>query len=140
MALESTKTLNGAFGKLCHEGNHLTHVFGLEVNVDINYEEIRRSGTRSIGHKATTTVSSGTISGYKVTNEFADAIAQILDDSKGAFVTELHAQIDDPENPEMSGFYRIKGVQFNRVPAINFEHGSIVEEELPFVCDGFERM
>ena len=140
MALDSKKTLNGSFGKLYHEGAHLTHVFGLELTIDVNYEDIRRSGTRWIGHKATTISASGTMSGYKVTNEFADAIGQIMDDKKGAFVTELLAQLDDPENPEMSGFYRIKGVQFNRIPTINFEHGSIVEEELPFVFDGLERL
>jgi len=138
--LESTSTLNGSFGKIYHEGEHLTHVFGIELNVDVDYGEVKRSGTRHIGNKALTIKTSGTIKSYKVNSAFVDAISQIMDDRKGAFITELHAQLDDPENPAMSGMYRIKGVQFTKIPAINFEHGSIVEEELPFVCDGYERL
>lgn len=138
--LESTKTINGSFGKLYHEGVHLTHVFGVELNIEVNYEAIKRSGTRHTGHKATTINSSGTIKGYKVNSQFVDAISQIMDDKKGAFVTELHVQLDDPENIEMNGMYRIKGVQFNTIPVLKFEHGSIVEEELPFVFEGYERL
>ena len=140
MTLESTRTLNGSFGKVYHEGEHLTHVFGIELNVDVDYGEVKRSGTRHVGYKAMSIKSAGTVKGYKINSTFVDAISQIMDDRKGAFVTELHAQLDDPENPEMSGMYRIKGVQFTKIPAINFEHGSIVEEELPFVCEGYERL
>lgn len=140
MAMDSTKSLNGSFGKVYHEGEHLTHVFGIELNVDVDYAEVKRSGTRHVGYKAMSIKTTGTIKSYKVTNTFVDAVSQIMDDRKGAFVTELHAQIDDPEYPEMSGMYRIKGVQFTKVPAINFEHGTLVEEELPFVCEGYERL
>lgn len=138
--LDSTKVLNGAFGKLHHEGEWMTNVTGIELNVDINYEEIARAGTRVLGHKATTITMSGTISSYKVTRKFVDAIGQILNDKKGAFVTELLAEMADPENPEMSGFYRIKGVQFNTIPLLSYEHGSIAEEELQFVFTGYERL
>lgn len=140
MALDSTKTLSGSFGKLYHEGKHLTHVYGLELNIEIEYEDVSRSGTRWKGKKAMSISAEGTIQSYKMSNEFADAISQILDDRKGAFFTELHAQIDDPENPEMNGMYRIKGVQFTTIPVLNFEYGAIVEEELQFVFEGYERM
>ena len=138
--LDATRTIQGVFGKLHHEGEWLTNVTGIELNVDINYEEISRAGTRVIGHKAGTISMSGTISSYKLTTKFVDAISQILDDKKGAFVTELMAELDDPENPEMRGFYRIKGVQFTTIPILSYEHGSIVEEELQFVFTGYERM
>lgn len=138
--LDSTRTLNGAFGKLHHEGEWMTNVTGIEINIDINYEEIKRAGTRVLGHKATTITMAGTISSYKVTSKFVDAISQILDDRKGAFVTELIAEMNDPENPEMAGFYRIKGVQFTTIPVLSFSHGEIAEEELQFVFSGYERM
>lgn len=138
--LDATKTLNGAFGKLYHEGEWLTNVTGVELNIDINYEEVARAGTRVMGHKATTITMDGTIQSHKVTRRFVDAISQILDDSRGAFVTELITEINDPENPEMSGFVRIKGVQFNTIPLLNYEHGSLVEEELQFVFTGYERL
>ena len=136
--LDSTRTLNGAFGKLYHEGEWLTNVTGIEIASDINYEEIKRAGTRKVGHKATTITSSGTISSYKISHAFVKRIGQIMDDTKGAFVTELVTEINDPENSEASGFIRIKGVQFNTIPFLNYEHGSIVEEELQFVFDDIE--
>ncbi|QIG62529.1 tail tube protein [Sporosarcina phage Lietuvens] len=138
--MDATRTLNGAFGKLYHEGEWLTNVTGVELNIDINYEEVARAGTRVMGHKATTITMDGTIQSHKVTRKFVDAISQILDDSKGAFVTELITEIDDPENPEMKGKYRIKGVQFNTIPLLSYEHGSLVEEELQFVFTGYERL
>lgn len=140
MALDSTKVLNGSYGKLYLAGEHLTNVYGVELSINVNYEDIMRSGTRWVGKKATTLDASGTISSYKVSSALVDAISQIMDDRKGAFVTELHIQVDDPENPEMAGMYRIKGVQFNTIPVISFEHGSIIEEELQFVFEGYERL
>lgn len=136
--MDSSKTLNGAFGTLYHEGEWLTNVTGVEISSEINYEEIMRAGTRKVGHKPTTVTSSGTISSYKLTHNFVKLIAQIMDDKKGAFVTELTTQISDPDNPEAGGFIRLKGVQFNTIPILSYEHGSIVEEELQFVFDDFE--
>lgn len=138
--MDATRTLNGAFGKLYHEGEWITNVTGVELNIEIEYEEVPRAGTRVLGQKATTITMEGTIQSHKVTRRFVDAISQILDDSKGAFVTELVTEIDDPENPEMSGFIRLKGVQFNNIPLLNYEHGEIVEEELQFVFLGYERV
>ena len=136
--LDSTKTINGAFGKLYHEGVWLTNVTGVELQIDINYEEISRAGTRKLGHKATTITASGTISSYKLSHDFVKAIGQIMDDRKGAFVTELMVELNDPENAQASGFIRVKGVQFNTIPLMNYEHGSIVEEELSFVFEDYE--
>lgn len=138
--LDSTKVLNGAFGKIHHEGKWLTNVTGVELNIDINYEEVPRAGSRVLGHKSTTITMDGTIQGFRATNEFVDAISQILDDMRGAFITELLVEIDDPENKEMAGFIRVKGVQFNTIPLMNYEHGSLVEEELQFVFTGYERL
>jgi len=45
---------------------------------------------------------------------------------------------NDPEAPDAKAFIRVKGVQFNTIPILNSEHGSIVEEELPFVFDDYE--
>lgn len=138
--LTDTKTLNGAYGKLYHDGEWMSNVTGVDLNIDVNYEEINRSGTRVLGHKATTISMEGTIQSYKVTKQFVDSISQILDDSQGAFLTELLVEIDDPENPDMGGFIRIKGVQFTNIPLLSYEHGQIVEEELQFVFTGFERL
>jgi len=137
--MDSTKAVSGSFGKMIHDGVWLTNVFGVEVSGEVKYEEVKRSGTRMVGNKAMAVSYSGTIKSYKMSNEFAKKIAQIADDTKGAFFTELIVQLDDPENPDVAReSIRIKGVQFTKIPGINFEHGSVVEEELPFVCEGYE--
>lgn len=136
--LDATRTIMGHYGKLYHEGEWLMNVTAVELNIDINYEEVPRAGTRVMGHKAGTITMNGTIQSQKINRRFVDAISQILDDKKGAFVTELMTELDDPENPDMKGFYRVKGVQFNTIPILSYEHGSIVEEELQFVFTGYE--
>jgi predicted DNA-binding ribbon-helix-helix protein len=136
--LDATKTINGSFGKMFHDGQWLTNVTSAEATVEINKEEIMRSGTRWVGHKVTSLTGSGTMTGYKITHEFAKKIAQVANDSQGAFVTELIMKIDDPEAPEGKTHIRLKGVQFDSIPLLNYEVGSIVEEETPFTFSGFE--
>lgn len=138
MALDSTKVVNGSYAKVFHDGEWLTNVFGVELTIEINYEDVSRSGTRKIGKKATTIDMSGTLQSYKVTRAFEKAIAQIMDDRKGAFVTELLVQLDDPENTDVNEFIRVKGVQFTNIPVMSSEAGSLVEEELQFVFDDYE--
>lgn len=139
MVMKSTDAVSGTFGRLIHDGQWLTNVYGVEVNGEINYEDVKRSGTRAKGKKAIDYEFTGTIKSYKMSNEFAKKIGQITDDTKGAFVTELIVALEDPENaPVGAEKIRIKGVQFTNIPVINFEHGSLVEEELQFVCEGYE--
>lgn len=138
MVLDPTKVIDGSFVKVHHDGEWLTNANGLELQVEINYEDVPRSGTRTLGKKATTIDMTGTLSGLKINHKLVQAIGQITDDSQGAFVTELLAEINDPDAQDAKAFIRVKGVQFNTIPLLNFESGSIVEEELPFVFDGYE--
>lgn len=139
MAMKSTNALSGTFGKLLHEGQQLLNVFGFELNGEITYEDVKRAGTRAKGKKAMDYEFTGTIQSYHVTNDFIKRIAQITDDTKGAFVTELIGTIEDPENPEIGRQkVRVKNVQFTNIPVLNYSHGELVEQELQFVCEGFE--
>lgn len=138
--LESTKVINGSHGKLYHDGVWMSSVHSVELTIEVNYEDVKRSGTRKIGKKATTIDSSGTFTSYKVSQDFVRAIGQIMDDSKGAFVTELIMQVEDPENKDTQQFIRVKGVQFTNIPVMSFEHGSIIEDEFNFVFEDYEFM
>ena len=139
MTMKSTDAISGTFGKLLHEGEWLTNVYGFELNGEINYEDVKRSGTRAKGKKAMDYEFTGTIKSYHVSNVFIKKIAQITDDTKGAFVTELIGTLEDPENPTIAGQkVRVKNVQFTNIPVLNYEHGSLVEQELQFVCEGYE--
>ena len=139
MAMKSTETVSGTFGKLYENGEWLMNVYGVELGGEINYEDVKRSGTRAKRKKALDYDLTGTIKSYHVNNNFIKRIAQILDDKKGAFVTELIVEVADPENPAMAGEkIRVKNVQFTNLPVLSYEHGSLVEQELQFVYEGFE--
>ena len=136
--LDPSRVISGNFLKVFDsDGKWLSNAKSLEASVEIGKEEIQRAGTRWVGHKATTLTGTGTMSGYRVTTDLLAAISQIADDSKGSHVTEIRAKLDDPE---AYGAYDVllKGVQFDTIPLITAEVGSIVEDELPFTFSDFE--
>jgi hypothetical protein len=137
MALDATRTINGSYGEVWHDGVWSTNVTNAEAIVDIDKEEILRSGTRWVGHKATKLTGSGTISGYKVTSDFIRLIGSIASDRGKPYVTSLIYKLDDPE---AFGAERVmlKGVQFDQIPLGKFEVGAIVQEELPFTFSGYD--
>lgn len=138
MVLDPSKVISGNFGKLYHNGAWMTNITNVELTAEISKEEVQRAGTRAVGHKTTSITYTGSISGYRVTTQLARQIAQVTDDTKGAFVTELIAHVDDPEAPEGKTKVRIKGVQFDSIPVLATEVGAIMEEEFPFTASGFE--
>ncbi|MDR7001561.1 hypothetical protein J2Y67_004034 [Neobacillus niacini] len=105
--------------------------------MDIDKEEIKRSGTRWTGHKVTSIKGSGTISGYKITSDFTSLIGSVASDRGKPYVTSIILKLDDPE---AYGAERVmlKGVQFDQIPLSKFEVGSLVEEELPFTFSGYD--
>lgn len=137
MALDSTRTIQGQFGEIWSDGVHLSNFYHGEAALNISYDKIKRSGTRAVGNKAGTIEYSGTITGYKITTDLALKVAQVTDDKKGAFVCELIMALKDPE---AYGYERVrlKGVQFTKIDIMKFDHGTVVEQEWPFVFDGFE--
>ena len=137
MALDASRAINGSFGEVWHEGVWLTNVKSAEATVEIDKEEIKRSGTRWVGHKQMSLTGSGTISGYKVTSDFIQLIGSIASDRGKPYVTSIILKLNDPES---YGAERVmlKGVQFDQIPLGKFEVGSIVEEELPFTFSGYD--
>jgi Phage tail tube protein len=120
------------------DGNWLSNAISVEATVEIEKEEIRRAGSRWVGQKVIGLTGSGNISGYKVTHELAKKIAQVANYGSASFVTELVAKINDPDAPKGKTRIRLKNVQFDSIPLINYEVGSILEEETPFTFSEFE--
>jgi hypothetical protein len=137
MPIDSRRVIKGEFGEIWKDGVHLSNFYSAELTADITYDDVKRSGTRTTGNKVGTIKYSGTITGYKITSELVKQIAQVTNDAYGAFVCELIFKVADPENG-VTQRLRVKGVQFTKIDYLKFDHGSIVEEELPFVCDGVE--
>ena len=137
MALDSTRVINGQYGEVWQDGKWLTNVTKAEATVEINKEEIARSGTRWLGFKVTSLKGGGTISGYKVTSDFIKLIGAVASDRGKPYVTELILKLDDPEAYGAERV-RLKSVQFDQIPLGMFEVGSLVEEELPFTFSGYD--
>ena len=136
--LDPSKVMSGRFGKLYHDGEWLTNVQSASAQGEVSKEEILRAGTRSVGHKVMSITWSGSMSGYKVTSKLAKLIAQVKDNTKGGFVTELVFKLDDPEALSERVWVRLKGVQFDTIPILNYEVGSMVTEEVNFTFSDFE--
>lgn len=136
--LDASKTISGSFGYAHHEGQWLTNVTAAQATVQINKEEIARSGTRWVGHKAMSVVGSGSMTGYKITPELTKRIGQFTNDKSPMFVTELILKLDDPDVSEGKQRVRIKGVQFDAINLMGYEAGTVVTEETPFTFSGYE--
>ncbi|KKO54508.1 phage tail tube protein [Paenibacillus sp. DMB20] len=137
-AMDAKRVISGNYGFLYDEdGEWLSNVTSVEANIEIGMEEIRTAGTRWLGNKTTTLKGSGSIGGYMVTSVWVEKMKQVTDDTSSPFVTELVVKLDDPES---FGAYRVrlKNVTFDNIPVINFEVGSIVEQEYTFVFSGYD--
>ena len=140
MPFNPTKPLSGTYGFLYDvDGNWLANVTRVEANIEIGMEDVPLAGTRWLGHKETSLSGSGSIGGYFVSSELRRKIAQVTDDKSPSLVTELIAKIEDPTS---GGTYRVrlKNVMFDSLPVINFEVGTMVEEEYTFVFSGYEEL
>lgn len=140
MAMDAKRVIDGAFGFLYDEdGNWLANVTSVEANIEVGMEEIRLAGTRWLGNKTTTLKGSGSIGGYFISSELRSKIAEVTKDGGEPFVTELVAKLEDPQS---YGTYRVrlKNVVFDNIPVINYEVGSLVEEEYTFVFSGYDEM
>jgi hypothetical protein len=138
MTLDAKRVISGNYGQLFdQDGVWLSNVTSVEANIEIGMEEIKLAGTRWLGNKTTTLKGSGSINGYLVTSEWIEKMAQVTDDVSSPYVTELVVKLDDPES---FGAYRVrlKNVTFDRIPVINYEVGTIVEQEFTFVFSGYE--
>ena len=137
MAMDESRIINGTYGEVWNEGKWLTNITSAEATIDISKEEITRAGTRWVGHKVTAVSGSGSMTGYKITTEWAEKTAGVLKDRGKPFITELIIKLDDPESFGAMRA-RLSGVSFDRIDIVNYEVGSLVEEELPFTFTGFE--
>jgi hypothetical protein len=138
MALDPQRTMLGTNGSVFYDGKWLTNITSVEAKVEIEKEDIKVMGSLWSGSKIKGLKGSGTMSGYKITSEWTDRIGVVIDTGR-SFVTELIFKIED-KDAFGTMRVRLKGVTFDSVPLLKFEHGAIVEEELPFTFTGYELM
>ena len=137
MALESGRVISGTYGECICDGNWLMNVFKMTAEVEVQKEDVKRSGTRWTGKKVVALAGTGSITGYKVTSELLENVGSIMDDRKSEFRTELISKLDDPEAWGAERI-RLKGVSFDKIPVVGWEVGALIEEEWSFTFEGYE--
>lgn len=135
--LDASRTINGSYGECHHEGNWLTNINKMSAEVEIEKEDIKKSGSRWKGKKVIGVSGTGSISGYKVTSDLIQKVGAVTDDRKKEYKTELISKLDDPEAWGHERI-RLKNVSFDKIPLVGWEVGAIVEEEWPFTFEGYE--
>lgn len=137
MALAGHEVLSGTHGYLMHEGAYLTNVKEFEAKVEIEKQELKVVGDAWTKYKTTGLTGSGQMTLYKLDYKFTELIGEV---AKGGapFVTELVAQIKDPQNPGAKKKIRLKNVQFDAIPLAKFAVNELIEEELQFTFEGYE--
>lgn len=138
MVLDATRVIHGQYGYVYDEtGDWMSHVKSLQASIDINKEDVPRAGSRRVGKKTSTIDMTGSMTAYKITSDMIKRLSESVKDGGKPFVTQIIVKMEDPES---YGSERIllKGVQFDNIPLINFEVGSLVEEEFNFTFESWE--
>lgn len=131
--ITANQTINGTFGTIYLDGVELSQFNECEVTLTRNYENILIPGTRRIGHKLISTEGRGTMRGYRVTMELAQALNIPENDPDPEFTLEF--QLADPDNGLVQ-IVTISGVKFSKNDIMRFRAGEIVTEDWEFVFDG----
>ncbi|MED1851831.1 phage tail tube protein [Brevibacillus borstelensis] len=134
---DETRVISGTFGEVWREGKQMVYANEAKAEVEIEMKEIRLSGDRWIGHKATGLKGSGAIKSYKVTSEMIQLHDPIAKNEAGYVMTELIYKLDDPEAFGHERI-RLKNVKFNKINLGGWKVGEVIEEEWPFVFKGYE--
>lgn len=135
--MNDSRIINGSFGECFHDGKWMTNVYKMTAEIELSYGEVKLSGSRWLGQKLLSLKGTGSISGYKVTSELAQAVAVMTDDRRGEFRTELISKLNDPESFGCERV-RLKNVKFTKIPVVGWEVNSMIEEEWPFTFTGIE--
>jgi len=138
LPIDPTRVISGNYGYVYDEnGTWLANVTAFSAELNITVEDVQRAGTRRVGKKTMSTDGTGSMTANKVSSYFIQRVMAAAQDNSPAFITELNVKIDDPESNGTER-WRVKGVQFETVPMIDFEVGSIMTEEYTFSFESAE--
>lgn len=138
LPIDPTRVISGNYGYVYDEnGVWLANVTAFSAEMNVTVEDVPRAGTRRTGKKTMSTDGSGSMTANKVSSYFIQRVMAAARDNSPAYITELNVKIDDPESNGTER-WRVKGVQFESVPMINFEVGSIMTEEYTFSFESAE--
>lgn len=134
---DSVNAVVGTFGFIYKEGQWLSQYNKAKASVEIQKAEIKPAGDRWVRHKVVALKGTGSISGYKVTDELLEAVSVVAQSEKPSFRTELIFTLEDPESVGAERI-RLMNVMFDNVDIANWEHSTEIQEEWNFTFEGYE--
>lgn len=128
--------INGTFGELWLNGEYVAQVTKLRAEVTKNFEDVARPRTLMAGKKLTSIESEGEVTLAKVDSALAKAEADALAQQKSLSHTII-AKLADPGalGEERIALY---GVKFEKATLMDWENGSLGEENYSFTFDSWE--
>lgn len=126
--LDASRVCSGTYGKIFVDGEWQTQVSETTADVEIDMKELLTCGSEWTGHKAGAKKGTGSLKEFKVTSKMIE---------NGFKKFEIISELDDPE---AYGYERIrlKNCRVTKISLINFKPGEVIENEYPFVFDGYE--
>lgn len=137
MAIDGVRVVNGTFGYIYKEGKWLSQYNKANAKVEIQKAELKVAGDRWTRHKVLGLKGTGSVGGYKVTDELMQEVMVVTNSDKPSYRTELIYALKDPE---AWGYERIRlmNVMFDSIDVANWEAGKEITEEWPFTFEGYE--
>ena len=128
------KVIRGTFGRVWVNGELMANVKSFEAKMTIDYEDLDINGDfaqkkRYMGYSIAGTMTLHKIDSY-IFNLYADAYQR--GEMPDVYII---ASITDPQTSQTQRV-RLTGVQFSEITLLQFENGTVLEEEVPFTAEG----
>lgn len=129
--------LLGTYGKIFANGVEWLGVSKFEAGMELAYEDFKMAGSLSTGKKYAGYEIAGNMTYYKKAGPDPFKFSDFQKASKKKpRIQDMIYKLDDPQEGIVA--YRLKNVQFSKVPIIKAEVGSLVEDELEFFVESYE--
>ena len=123
------QALSGTFGRVWLDGVEVGILSKIEASVTNNYEDVPY-GT-DIDRKLISQTGEGSLTIMQVNNITSDVFKKYQGGKDPRFVIEANLKDPSAINEQQEAF-TINNVSFDSVPLIGWEHGTIINKELPF--------
>lgn len=130
----SNKILKGTNGRLWVNAEPMADVKSFEAKSSADFEEISVNGDFGKKHVFTAYSISGTMTLHKIDSYIFNLYADAYQRGEMPDVYII-ASITDPQTSQTQRI-RLTGVQFSEITLLQFENGTVLEEEVPFTAEG----
>lgn len=129
-AIKAEEVINGSWGEVWHNNDYLGEVKGIEIKLNIDYEDVNTVRNLSTGSKMLGYSGTGVLKLHKVTSRFNMSMLEALEQGKQLY-SNITTKLADP-NARGEERYTISNVVFEELTIANFEAKTALEEEIPF--------